>query len=173
VQNAASVVGYLRECKRVSSALTEHEPEKLKLLMETVMNTLMKIEREAHIGASSYEHTCDRNGHANGYKPRGIKTQRFGSLELLHPQMQIDELISAWRSEEIDEAMPYLYVDATYKNVREGARIVSKGALIVTGVASSGKRRILDFLVDDTESEASSWIFSADLKIVVYAESGM
>jgi putative transposase len=196
--------------------LKEHEPEKLKLLMETLMNSLMTVEREVHVGASPYEHTRDRNGYANGYKPRTIKTQRFGSLQLLHPQVRggsevfhselfvryqrsekalfiaaaemyykgvstrkiadlygkifeteispqfvsnaaarLDEQISAWRKEEISEAMPYIYVDAIYKKVRENKRIVSKGVLIVTGVDINGKRRILDFAIDDTESEES------------------
>lgn len=196
--------------------LKENEPGKLKMMMETLMNSLMLAEREVHLGASHYERKTERNGYANGYKPRTLKTQRFGSLQLLHPQVrggqekfhselferyqrsekalflaaaemyykgvstrkitelygkifeteisaqfvsnaaaQLDDQVKIWKTEEITEAIPYIYVDAIYKKVRENKKIVSKGVLIVTGIDIHGKRRILDFSIDDTESEES------------------
>ncbi len=38
---------------------------------------------------------------------------------------------------------PYLWLDATYLKVREGGRVVSMAALVATGVATTGERRVL------------------------------
>ena len=37
-----------------------NEPEKLQALMESLMNTLMIIERNRHNGAGNYEHSDER-----------------------------------------------------------------------------------------------------------------
>ncbi len=41
------------------------------------------------------------------------------------------------------EPYPYVWLDATYLKVREAGRVVSMAALVATGVARSGERRIL------------------------------
>ena len=64
----------------------ENDQQTVKELMEPLLNTLMKLERNERLGATLYERSDQRIGHASGYKPRQIKTSRFGVLELLHPQ---------------------------------------------------------------------------------------
>lgn len=68
----------------------------------------------------------------------------------------LDEQIGAWKGSDLSEHQyPYLFVDATYENVRRKGSVVSEGALIVTGVRDDGKREILDCVAADTESAAT------------------
>jgi len=59
--------------------------EGLKPVLELLLNSAMKVEREQALNAGSYERTEERHGYANGYKPKGIQT-RMGALELKVPQ---------------------------------------------------------------------------------------
>ena len=67
----------------------------------------------------------------------------------------LDEELRVWRSRELEEAYPYLIIDARYQKVRIGHKVVSQGVLIVTGVDESGVRRTLDLMLADSESEVS------------------
>ncbi len=53
----------------------------------TLLNEAMKLDRARHIQASPYERNEARNGYANGYKPKTIKS-RLGELELQIPQVR-------------------------------------------------------------------------------------
>lgn len=191
-----------------------NEPEKVKELMESLMNTLMIIERNRHNGAENYEHSDERRSYSNGFKPRQLKS-RFGVLELLNPQTRggepfhsemfgrfqrsdkalfvaasqmyfngvstrkvadifeevygtkispqfvsnaaadLDAQIEAWRSTSFSKEIPYIYIDAMYVKARNGLSVVSKGVLVASGIDIDGYRRVLDFMVADTESEAT------------------
>ena len=48
-------------------------------MIESLVNTAMKAQREEYLGAKQYERTERRIGHANGYKPKTVKT-RNGEL---------------------------------------------------------------------------------------------
>lgn len=67
----------------------------------------------------------------------------------------LDEEIAAWRNRPLEEAYPYLVVDAQYHKVREGGRVVNRGVLTAVGVSETGHRRLLDFDVANGESEQS------------------
>ena len=56
-----------------------------------------------------------------------------------------------------DAAYPYLWLDATYLKVREAGRVVSMAALVATGVAPSGERRILGLELSPGNDEGSAW----------------
>lgn len=56
-------------------------------IAELLINTAMLLEREQHIGAAPHQRNVDRNGYANGYKPRKFQTA-FGSLDLSIPQVR-------------------------------------------------------------------------------------
>ncbi len=43
-------------------------------IAQLLMNAAMLIERENHIGADPYQRGVERNGHANGFKPRTFQT---------------------------------------------------------------------------------------------------
>ena len=55
--------------------------------MEILLNHGMKIEREQHLNAQAYERSEERNGHANGFKPKTVKT-RIGKLAVQVPQVR-------------------------------------------------------------------------------------
>ena len=47
----------------------------------------MQIERQKYLGASHYERSSERVGHANGYKPKTVKT-RMGPVTFDIPQVR-------------------------------------------------------------------------------------
>ena len=55
----------------------------------------------------------------------------------------------------MEQAIPYLLVDARYEKVRFNGRIQSMGVLVVKGVRSDGLREILAVSVADSENETS------------------
>ncbi len=59
-------------------------------IAEKILNAGMLLEREKHIGASPYQRGVDRNGFANGYKPRSFQTG-LGALNLTVPQVRQSE----------------------------------------------------------------------------------
>ena len=56
-------------------------------IAEILINAAMLIERENHIGAAPHERGVERNGYANGYKPRSFQTG-IGKLDLSVPQVR-------------------------------------------------------------------------------------
>jgi len=56
-------------------------------IAEILMNAAMLLERETHIGAAPYQRGIDRNGYANGFKPRTFQTG-IGALKLSIPQVR-------------------------------------------------------------------------------------
>ena len=56
-------------------------------IAEILMNTAMLIERERHIGVAPHQRSTERNGSANGFKPRSYQTG-IGSPELSVPQVR-------------------------------------------------------------------------------------
>jgi putative transposase len=56
-------------------------------VMTILINEAMKIERASTLQATAYERTPDRQGHANGYKPKNVKS-RLGNLGLQVPQVR-------------------------------------------------------------------------------------
>jgi len=61
----------------------EGVPELLRLLI----NQVMQAERSKHLNADEYERTEDRKGHANGYKPKTVRT-RVGEITFAIPQVR-------------------------------------------------------------------------------------
>jgi len=56
-------------------------------LMEQLMNAAMKAEREEYLRAGAYERNEEREGYANGYKPKKVQTLN-GKLNLAIPQVR-------------------------------------------------------------------------------------
>jgi putative transposase len=70
----------------------------------------------------------------------------------------LDAEVAAFRSRSLGgEAYPYVWLDATYLKVREAGRVVSMAALVATGVARSGERRILGLELAAGNDEGSAW----------------
>ena len=80
---------------------------------------------------------------------------------------RLDEHVDAFRNRPLGHtAFPYVYLDATYVNVRDTAlgQVVSKAIVIATGITAGGDREILGLAVGDSESEAFWGEFSRSLR---------
>jgi transposase-like protein len=47
----------------------------------------MQAERQKHLRVNPYERSCERQGHANGYKPKTVQT-RLGEITFEVPQVR-------------------------------------------------------------------------------------
>ena len=56
-------------------------------LIRIVVNVAMQAERQQYLGAAPYQHSPLRQGHANGYKPKTVKT-RLGEINFDIPQVR-------------------------------------------------------------------------------------
>ena len=56
-------------------------------VVSTLINHAMEVERSKFLQAQPYERTNARNGYANGFKPKQLKT-RLGKLDLAIPQVR-------------------------------------------------------------------------------------
>lgn len=97
---------------------------------------------------------------------QGVSTRRvqqvlrqMGGLDLSAGQVsriaaEVDEKLSVFRDRRLDgEEYPYLIVDARYEKIRRNGHVVSQAVLVVSGIASSGRREILDWRIADSERE--------------------
>lgn len=67
--------------------LSEHGFSGIARCMEILVNHAMKVERNKVLGAAPYERTEERQGYANGYKPKTLQT-RSGKIFLDIPQVR-------------------------------------------------------------------------------------
>lgn len=72
---------------KLFEALNSNHSGAIRSLLEGIFNALMKLERENAIQAKPYERTEERQGYANGFKPK-ILDSRMGSLSLQIPQVR-------------------------------------------------------------------------------------
>lgn len=56
-------------------------------LLRVMMNSAMQIERQKYLGVGPYERSQERRAHANGYKPKTVKT-RVGNITFDIPQVR-------------------------------------------------------------------------------------
>ena len=65
----------------------EHGLEVLPELIRVIIDTAMQAERAEHLSAALYQHTSERQGYANGYKPKTVRT-RVGEITFAVPQVR-------------------------------------------------------------------------------------
>ncbi len=56
-------------------------------LLRVIINNAMLMEREQHMNAEPYQRTSEREAHANGYKPKTVRT-RVGEIAFAIPQVR-------------------------------------------------------------------------------------
>ena len=56
-------------------------------LIQIVINAAMQAERQQYLGAAPYQHSPERQGYANGFKPKTVKT-RLGEITFDIPQVR-------------------------------------------------------------------------------------
>jgi putative transposase len=67
----------------------------------------------------------------------------------------LDDQVGALRTRSLEHSeFPYVYLDATYLNVRnQTSQVVSMAVVVATGIASDGSREVLGLDVGDSEDE--------------------
>lgn len=95
----------------------------------------------------------------------GVSTRRVAKvmkelcgLEVTSSQVSraskaLDEELRAWRERKLEEAYPYLVLDARYEKVRHGGSVVSCGVLVASAVRGDGKRSVIGVSVALSEAE--------------------
>ena len=78
----------------------------------------------------------------------------------------LDEVVTAFRTRRLDHAeFPYVYLDATYLQVRNAtSQVVSMAVVVATGITGDGGREVLGLDVGDSEDEVFWRSFLTDLK---------
>jgi len=79
----------------------------------------------------------------------------------------LDERVGAFRNRTLGHVgFPYVYLDATYLNVRDDAlgQVVSRAVVVATGITAEGAREVLGLDVGDSEDETFWSRFLRSLK---------
>ena len=72
---------------KLTSEMVANGMEAAPELMRVLLNNAMQMERSKYLQAEEYERTADRKGHANGYKPKTLRT-RIGEITFAIPQVR-------------------------------------------------------------------------------------
>jgi len=122
----------------------EYLPELIRILV----NTAMQAERQKHLGAGPYERTPDRQGYANGYKAKTVKT-RVGEITFDVPQVRDGDfypsaLEKGLRSERaLTLALAEMYVQGVSTGSAVSSSHVSRAAAQLDEVLSAWRQRPL------------------------------
>lgn len=73
--------------EEIVKGLIGYGADGLRPVLEKLFNASMKIERSQALGATPYERSEERQGYANGFKPKELQT-RMGALSLQIPQVR-------------------------------------------------------------------------------------
>src|SRR5690606_41509516 len=82
-------------------------------------------------------------GHEGHAQRRGPRAVRGGRWPAEGPPRAADR-----------RGLAYLWIDATYRKVRRGGRIVSVAAIMAVGVNADGRREVLGMEIGTSEAEA-------------------
>jgi putative transposase len=76
----------------------------------------------------------------------------------------LDEELEPWRTRSLEEAFPYVILDARYEKARVDHRIVDVAVLVAIGISESGHRHVLGVEVATGETTATWSDFLGHLK---------
>jgi len=77
---------------------------------------------------------------------------------------KLDAQLEAFARRRLEEAYPYLVLDARHEKVREGGVVRSQAVLVAVGIGHDGRRETLAVELANRESESSWKNFLAELK---------
>jgi len=166
----------------VAKALIDEHSDFLKESARLIAQELMEAEIAAQNGARRGEVSEDRSTHRNGYRPRPWDT-RVGEIELAVPNRLVSELgihmskdqvsricreldtqVEAFRQRPLEGSYPYLWLDAKYLKVRDGAHVYSKALMVAFAVHDTGRREVIGIEIAESETEAGWAAFLRDLR---------
>ena len=79
----------------------------------------------------------------------------FSASSISSITARLDEQLEQFSQRPLQEAFPYLVIDARYEKVREGGVIVSRAILIALGIDWEGRRQVLAVEYANRESQGS------------------
>ena len=107
---------------------------------------LLAVVQEAYVHGISTRKVDDLMAALGGCSISRSEVSRICAL--------LDEELAEFRERPLDEPYPYVWFDATYEKVRQGARIVSQAAVVAVGVRESGEKSVLGLAIGASETEA-------------------
>lgn len=111
---------------------------------------LLAVVQEAYVAGISTRRVDDL--------VRALGIEGMSRSEVSRICAALDAEVKAFRSRPLGEvAYPYVWLDATYLKVRDAGRVVSMAALVATGVAATGERRVLGLDLAAGIDEGSAW----------------
>ena len=131
----------------LNALLIDLGPAAIAEVFATLMNHAMQIEREQTLKAESHQRSPDRQGYANGFKSKSLKT-RVGEVHLRVPQT---------RGYHDDQGRPF-YPRALERGVRsERAMTLAIAEMYVQGVSTRKVTKIVEELcgLDVTSTQVS------------------
>jgi len=154
--------------KQIASNAFDQLPE----LIRIVVNAAMQAERQQYLGAAPYQRTPERQDHANGNKPKTVKT-RLGEIIFDVPQVResgfypevLEKGLRSKRALTMTLAEMYIQGVSTRKvtaileqlcGTSVSATQVSKAIALLDGTLQAWRQRALcecPYLVLDTRSE--------------------
>jgi putative transposase len=130
---------YKPDCTLPSDLLEQISEQGLDYLPELIrilVNAAMQVERQQYLAAEPYERCSERQGHANGYKPKTVKT-RLGDITFAVPQVREGGF----------------YPNALEKGLRsERALMLTLAEMYVQGVSTRKVTAIIEQLCGSTVS---------------------
>jgi transposase-like protein len=94
---------------------------------------------------------------------KALGIDRISKSEVSRICKALDAEVEAFRSRAIEEACPYVILDATFHKVRELDRVVSVACVVAVGMTVHGERRVLGVDCGPSEDEAFWTRFLRDL----------
>ncbi|HEX7380588.1 MAG TPA: IS256 family transposase, partial [Nevskiaceae bacterium] len=90
--------------------------------------------------------------------------------------VELDAKVRAFNERRLDIEYPFVIVDALFIKSRADDRVVSRAALVISGVGADGYRQVLGMKIGDTESAATwnetfQWLKRRGLKGVMFVIS--
>ena len=77
---------------------------------------------------------------------------------------ELDTQVKAFRERPLEGSYPYLWLDAKYLKVRDGAHVYSKALMVAFAVHDTGRREVIGIEIAESETEAGWAAFLRDLR---------
>lgn len=118
---------------RALAHLSDHGFDGMASALEVLLNEAMKLERAEFLRADPFERTDERQGYANGFKPKSVKT-RIGELHLSVP-----------KTREHGDPGSAFYPSCLERGLRsERALVLALAEMYVQGVSTRKVSKILE-----------------------------
>jgi len=132
--------------------VSQHGLDILPELIQVIINAAMQSERQQYLKAEPYQHTEEREGHANGYKPKTVHT-RVGDITFAIPQVREGGF----------------YPEALEKGLRsERALLLALAEMYVQGVSTRKVKAVTEKLcgvsLSSTQVSHASALLDTDLE---------